>query len=282
MRILEDLFIPPGRNLNAEDSDIRDFAEADRKALVDRWKTPKGQDILSKWRDSYYSRETLDGLIGKYYDHTDIRGINLSKAELKKADLSYVDMFRANLEKANLESANLEESWLSESIIRGANFKWAKMDGVIIDNAISNSKTNFTGVNTNSINFTFAAMVQDVALTQNRIASMERQQPVLAYFLRVTSDYGRAFFRFLLWCLGVILLFGYIYFLVPGAIALNNQSVNLGNSIYFSFVVFTTLGFGDILPVTTLGRSIVILEVTIGYIMLGLLIAILSRRVFGS
>ena len=48
--------------------------------------------------------------------------------------------------------------------------------------------------------------------------------------------------------------------------------------LYFSVVTFTTLGYGDIHPVSDIGRIIVITEVSIGYIMLGLLVAIFSRR----
>jgi predicted permease len=42
------------------------------------------------------------------------------------------------------------------------------------------------------------------------------------------------------------------------------------------------LGFGDITPSSPLGMLLVILEVVIGYVMLGLLVAIISRRVIGG
>ena len=48
--------------------------------------------------------------------------------------------------------------------------------------------------------------------------------------------------------------------------------------MYFSVVTFTTLGYGDILPISPLGKIMVIAEVSIGYIMLGLLVAIFSQR----
>ena len=43
-------------------------------------------------------------------------------------------------------------------------------------------------------------------------------------------------------------------------------------------VTFTTLGYGDVLPASSLGQVLAILEVSFGYLMGGLLIAILARR----
>ena len=48
---------------------------------------------------------------------------------------------------------------------------------------------------------------------------------------------------------------------------------------YFSFTVFTTLGFGDITPKNWVGEVIVVSEVILGYTTLGLLLAILANRV---
>lgn len=47
---------------------------------------------------------------------------------------------------------------------------------------------------------------------------------------------------------------------------------------YFSIVTFTTLGFGDVLPLNWIGEIVVTIEVILGYIMLGGLISILSDK----
>jgi tetratricopeptide (TPR) repeat protein len=49
-------------------------------------------------------------------------------------------------------------------------------------------------------------------------------------------------------------------------------------SLYFSVVTFTTLGYGDILPIGTAGQIAVIAEVIFGVLSLGLLLATLTRR----
>jgi uncharacterized protein YjbI with pentapeptide repeats len=50
-------------------------------------------------------------------------------------------------------------------------------------------------------------------------------------------------------------------------------------ALYYSIVTFTTLGFGDIYPITTEGRIAIIVEVLLGYITLGLLLAVLANTV---
>ena len=48
---------------------------------------------------------------------------------------------------------------------------------------------------------------------------------------------------------------------------------------YYSIVTFTTLGFGDVTPLTKTGQVLVTIEVVFGYLTLGLLISILANRV---
>lgn len=63
--------------------------------------------------------------------------------------------------------------------------------------------------------------------------------------------------------------FSYLYLLInllsPGAFDLSGQNVsNWPDYLYFSFVTLTTLGYGDILPLSPLAQSLVTLEAVIG------------------
>ncbi len=63
--------------------------------------------------------------------------------------------------------------------------------------------------------------------------------------------------------------FSYLYLMVnlvsPGAFDLANQSISSWpDYLYFSFVTLTTLGYGDILPLSSLAQSLVTLEAIIG------------------
>ncbi len=72
-------------------------------------------------------------------------------------------------------------------------------------------------------------------------------------------------------------LWTYLYNLAlllnPEAISFPAHASELSNILYFSFTTLTTLGYGDITPVSLLARNLTILESTIGQIYLTVLIA---------
>lgn len=76
------------------------------------------------------------------------------------------------------------------------------------------------------------------------------------------------------------LLYAVLEALAPGAIAVASPTApgagdppRLGDLLYFSFVTLTTLGYGDVAPVTSQARSLAILEATTGVLYLAILIA---------
>ncbi len=54
------------------------------------------------------------------------------------------------------------------------------------------------------------------------------------------------------------------------------------NALYFSVVVMTTLGFGDIVPLTPDAKMVVVLQCLTSYIMFALMIGILMRGIVSS
>ena len=101
----------------------------------------------------------------------------------------------------------------------------------------------------------------------------------------------RQFFRFCFFafcCYVVfILLFAWLYF-VTDSIALTpyskpfTETVDFGKALYFSIVSFHTIGFGDIHPVTNLGRTFVMIQSVISIfftaIFSGLLVYYVIKR----
>lgn len=276
------LFIEPDVDLQKGDPALSEMVNLSKESLNARWDSENGKYILDKWRESDFDRDVLDDLVGKYYGHTDLRGIDLSNENLSSRDLKNIDFYSSNFEDTNFKASDLSDSWLSETNIKGANFNWAKMDSVLLDNVDFDSRTTFVGVNLNAINFTLAALLQDLAVGQQRIAHLKKRHPYFSNFLRITCDYGRSFKRFFLWCVGIIFFFAVIYWILPNMIHNIDGENSLANSLYFSVVTFTTLGYGDIYPISVWGRIVVIGEVITGYIMSGLLIAILARRIIGN
>jgi hypothetical protein len=76
----------------------------------------------------------------------------------------------------------------------------------------------------------------------------------------------------------VALIFSAIYYYLP-PFSLNGYDDSWVTAIYFSVVTFTTLGFGDISPATELAKFIVVLEVILGYVILGSFTLLLGRKV---
>ena len=276
-------FIPPQTEIDKNHPQLSEFATRKPEDLVARWDTEEGQSILDAWRKSGFSREKLSELAGKFYGHFDLRGIPLPGEKLRKLDLSNIDFFRANLNNADLTASNLDNSYLSEANLKCAQFDWCRMNGVLVDNAQFDNKTSLIGVDLNSINFTLAVLLQEQAHGQQRIEHLKRRHPKFAWWLRVTCDYGNSLPRFSLWVSCVLLGFSVTYYWIPQVIANSTgQSPTFLDSLYFSIVTFTTLGYGDWTPISIIGKILVMLEVITGYLMGGLMVAILAKRVMGN
>ena len=104
------------------------------------------------------------------------------------------------------------------------------------------------------------------------------------FFLDKTSRYGHSFSRWGITVLLFISAFAGVYALLD----LNSVSTSMFeyyparsgifDYFYFSIVTFTTLGYGDITPVTVAEKVIVGIEVLLGFTMLGILINLIKRR----
>ena len=76
--------------------------------------------------------------------------------------------------------------------------------------------------------------------------------------------------REVLGCLiGLIILHGVLFSFVEGK--------DFGSSIYFAFVTGFSIGYGDISPVTTLGRFVAVSNGFWGTVFVGLVVAINTR-----
>lgn len=111
---------------------------------------------------------------------------------------------------------------------------------------------------------------------------LQRKYVTLAVYkiLDTTSRFGTSFHRWGLTTLGTILSFGALM-MIADTHQTGNSMIALGewyDYFYFSVIAFTTAGFGDILPSTALLKLIVAVEVLLGYVMLGILITLIQRK----
>jgi len=136
------------------------------------------------------------------------------------------------------------------------------------------------------------------------LAKMAKPWLVKSYvFLkRLLGLAGLAFWRImgygesgLIWLISSVVLVGFFAVLYTplkgnnGPIALYVENshtfapdqgflANIGSALSFSITVFTTLGFGDVVPSSGLAKFVVGLECFFGYLFLGMLITILGRK----
>lgn len=268
------LFIQPSDNISdVASNEWHHFANLSKSEIRARWKEPTGRGLLNSLEARRFSREALDLYVGKFAGKYDLRGIPLTGVDLVGVDLSGIDFFAADLSYANLSKCNLSGSYLSESNVKGAKFDWANLDEVLLDNVEFDSNTHFWGVDLHKVNFTFATLLYDLALSQQRIQQLERHYKYFAWFLRVTCDYGRSFWRYTFWVVGFLFSYAVAYYFVMGG--------SFIDCLYFSIATFATVGYGDVVPVTIFEKVLVISEIVIGYLMGGLLVGILAKRVIG-
>ena len=90
-----------------------------------------------------------------------------------------------------------------------------------------------------------------------------------------SSDCGRSFLRWGLWTIVLAGLFAGLYTQVRIDYGEHETALS---PIYFSVVTLTTLGYGDVLPASAAAQVVAMIEVGIGYVMLGGLLSIFSNK----
>jgi len=100
-----------------------------------------------------------------------------------------------------------------------------------------------------------------------------------AFWLWGLTDYGRSFMSVVVFAAILIFGFGSVYARSPGMISAGGRRPTPFTPYYFSIVTYTTLGFGDVKPNNLKGEILVSIEVILGYVTLGLLLAVLADKV---
>jgi uncharacterized protein YjbI with pentapeptide repeats len=254
-------------------------------------------------------------LRGCSFQGADLRGADLRNASLEDANLTDSDLIAADFTGACLDNAVMVSCRLQRAVMRGASLRGANLRGAWLRNVVWRDSQ---GLTWSSVDVDGATLVnahelaeiayrglkihfqnqgqyddEDRALRREKEASgqnalMKGQTRTALGILawRVLADHGTRWYFAVLWLALLILGFSVAYCPNPwgwsGVVALQcDAAIDCGGfarALYFSVVTVTTLGFGDIHPANGWGVLCVVLEVLIGYFLLGVVVACVARK----
>ena len=117
-------------------------------------------------------------------------------------------------------------------------------------------------------------------------ARIQGRHPWAQLAWKATSNYGTSFTRWGIWVLGTIGFFSLLYELfyrlnwfVPMEAGRVEPWIPIWSGIYYSVNVTAALGLVDYQPSNTISQGVVIINVLIGYILLGIGIGIIGRMI---
>ncbi len=200
--------------------------------------------------------------------HADLRSANLCGARLRGADLTAAELRGADLAEADLTGAAVGSADFGDASLRGARLR-----------GVSGFTTaDWVGVGIADVDFNGAYALRRTILDENYLhefRTTSRTSAAVYAVWKATSDCGRSLTRWALLTLTVALLFGLAY----TQVSLDQGDYPTALSpFYFSVVTLTTLGFGDVVPASLGAQIVVLVEVVIGYIMLGGLLSIFATK----
>ncbi len=260
------------------------------------------------------AREDLSGVnlvyrtskSGYRLNNSDLYHTNMEDAHLFKLDLSGCSLMKANLKNANIHYANLEGCNLLGVNLEGArteHVKWGKTINQEEQAMSAKSRANQIDLYEQAEeiyrNLRQASEHQGLFEDAGYFFSKEmvmrrRQMPRLSLKRNVSKlvdlfcGYGEHPLRVISVSVGIILVFSILYFL--SGLSFSGESLafnaDLGwwdnfkiyfSSLYFSVVTFTTLGYGDLVPIGV-ARAFAALEAFIGSFTLALFVVVFVKK----
>ena len=102
------------------------------------------------------------------------------------------------------------------------------------------------------------------------VQSTRRRENLLSYFGPLSL-----ILLLVLWAFGLILGFALLQYSSGEHLHLAGQSVTFGTLVYLSGETFFTLGYGDIVPASSISRALAVLEAGMGFAFLGIVVGYL-------
>jgi len=278
-------------------------------------KLGEGVDAWNKWREKNpsvkpdLSQASLENarLFKAHLENANLRQAHLENANLISAHLQNTDLARAHLENADLNTAHLENAHLREADLTNSdvtgllytgpmslpekrmqgfsaagNRWWNWLRRNLIPYRRWVMRGHYQGIRGLSACHGNRIFVRD-ATDQDYLDTVEEQLRSrwgrFRFWLWGLTDYGRSLMSVVIFASILIFGFGWVYSHWLGVIRVRDRRVTPFTPYYFSIVTYTTLGFGDVKPNNLAGEILVSVEVILGYLTLGLLLAVLGDKV---
>lgn len=241
-------------------------------------------------------RANLDRAHGR---RTGLGCARLDGARLTGASLPEATLTQARLVGANLAAAGLPDARAREADLRGADLTSADLTGLELDLSNVSGATfdranlqradlkqldgyklaSWISADVRDVDFAGAYLLRRFVMDQNFLEEFKAQSRWSLYAYRIwwlTSDCGRSLLRWAACTFVIAVVFALAY----GSADLDyGPHVSWYTPFYFSVVILTTLGFGEIVPASTFTQVLATIQVVIGYVMLGGLISIMDNKI---
>jgi uncharacterized protein YjbI with pentapeptide repeats len=206
-----------------------------------------------------------------------------SKAKLVNADLRTCNLAEsrfcgADLEQANFAGAILQRVDFTDCRVDKAVFNDTDLRGAILRRIISFRTALWVSADIRDVDFCGAYLLRRHIMDENYLYEFQNYSKMNARLFRawrLTSDCGRSLLRWGISVLVIVLLFAALYTQLD--IDYGDYETRL-SPIYFSIVTITTLGYGDVLPVSMAAQIACIAEVVTGYMALGGMLSIFANK----
>lgn len=249
-------------------------------------------------------------LVNAKLDNSNFEKANLCKASLYGSDLSGSNMFKANLENANLKNTNLSNVNLLGANLNGTkleNITWGHQNKVINELEAeklyslgrfkeANSKYREAEEVYRSIKISMQSQTlgDETGIFFIREMICKRKQfkkfsaaRIGSKIIEITTGYGEKLSNIIFTVIGIIIICMLLYGIEgisyqDKIIGFYSNDFNilstLGNLFYFSVVVYSTVGFGEMVPIGPLGKIIMMFEGIMGGLVLAILIIALYKK----